>query len=519
MTAQYASRAGLAMDKVHRQLEETNPDPVLVRDAQGKILYANMAFARLFDLNEESITGQIDKEVLSLELLEVLSLVDQRALSTGSLTEHQYDVHRGDLEQSYLIRHVQVQDDGFTCTVFRDITDRVGSVRQMELLKEQAEAASLVKSRFLANMSHELRTPLNSIIGYSELLLEDSALDWEQSNDISRIRRAGAELLQLVDEVLDFSRLESSQADVYPETIRMGEFVQDLRTVIDPMVRRGGNRLVLNLERMPELVRTDPEKLEKILLALLNNACKFTHGGTITLTIEYSHIQQERWISFKVSDTGIGIPSSELMAIFDPFRQVDESSTRNYSGSGLGLNISQQFSRLLGGDIQVNSEPGKGSVFTLRIPDMRDEETPEPDTDPVDRRPESLSGSDKPLALVIEDNREASDLISRHLMRQGCRVAAAMEGVTGKEMAVELEPDVVTLALEMQFIDGWAVLQHLKADSRTREIPVVICSNIDERKRGFARGIAGYLRKPVTATAVRQLLEELPGLKDKLKPA
>ncbi|MBD3647453.1 MAG: response regulator [Pseudomonadales bacterium] len=507
-------RLNAGMEKGSDLLQEVNPDPVFVRDPDGNFLYANRAFCDLFNLEGDEVEGRNANDVLPAEFLKGLWEIERAARLSGQLEEGQLHTPLDDESRSFLARHMVVSEGAApvaSCTVLRDISDRVEAVRQVEALKEEAVNASMIKSRFLTNMSHELRTPLNSIIGYSELLLEESPReDWEME-DIRKIRTAGSDLLRLVDEVLDFSRLESSQADIYLERVEIGALTKDLQAVIQPLVDRGDNRLGIDLTDAPAFLRTDPNKLERILLALLNNACKFTQGGQILLRVSEETINGRSHVAFEVSDTGIGIPSSQLAIIFDPFRQIDESSTRSYGGNGLGLNISQQLSKLLGGGIRVKSTPGKGSTFTLSIPDS----TEMSDDNPGAKKVKSPQRSDdQPLVLVIDDIEEAADLIARHLTRLGCRVAIASDGVQGKEMAAELLPDAITLSLEMQFIDGWVVLEHLAVDRKTRDIPVIVCSNLDERKRAYGRGVAAYVMKPVSAVALEEALNRIPELNE-----
>lgn len=505
------------MEKIRHLLQKVNPDPIFVRDSDGRILYANLAFCELFGVGEDQVEGCQAKDLLPEEFVNVLEDLERSARLDGGLQETQLRAPMEDDERSFLVRHTAIiegRTEHGSFTILRDISDRVEAVRQIEALKEEAVNASLIKSRFLTNMSHELRTPLNSIIGYSELLLEESGReDWELE-DIRKIRTAGSDLLRLVDEVLDFSRLESSRADVYLEQIDIDALIKDLQAVIQPLADRGDNRLGIDLGDSPRTIRTDHNKLERILFALLNNACKFTHAGHIMLRVSSESVNGRSRVAFEVSDTGIGIPSSELAVIFDPFRQVDDSSTRNYSGSGLGLNISQQLARLLGGSIRVKSTPGNGSTFTLSIPDVA-----EVAGDGTGAAEETIARGDsdvQPLVLVIDDNQEAAELISRHLTRLGCRAVIASDGVRGKHLAGDLMPDAITLALEMRYIDGWILLEHLSVDRRTRDIPVIVCSNLDERSRAFARGVASYVMKPVKASALRDALDRIPAIKERI---
>ena len=255
-----------------------------------------------------------------------------------------------------------------------DVTDRLQAEAEMYKAKEAAEAASLAKSQFLANMSHELRTPLNAIIGYSEILQEE-ALDLGEKNfvsDLERIHNAGKLLLTLINDILDLSKIEAGHAELELETFDVSEVVQNVARTVEPLFVPNTNRLNVECPNNIGKLYSDQIKLTQILFNLLSNAAKFTQKGTITLSVERIKNNENSWDSeqliFKCTDTGIGITPEQLQKLFQPFTQADASTTRKYGGTGLGLAIVQKYSQMLGGDITVNSELGKGSTFTLILP-------------------------------------------------------------------------------------------------------------------------------------------------------
>jgi signal transduction histidine kinase len=246
----------------------------------------------------------------------------------------------------------------------------------LKTAKESAEAASYAKSAFLANMSHELRTPLNAILGYSELTIEDldnAGLE-ELSGFVQKIRLSGEHLLKLINDILDLSKIEAGKMDLYLETFDLAPLVEEVSTMIRPAIEKNHNQLILPTMGGLQL-HTDRMKVRQILLNLLNNATKFTENGTITLTITPTQPKEGggALMNFTVTDTGIGMSPDQTNKLFRDFSQVDSSSTRKYGGTGLGLSISRRFAVMMGGDVSVTSELGKGSAFTLTLPQMLDD--------------------------------------------------------------------------------------------------------------------------------------------------
>ncbi|MFY0536033.1 sensor histidine kinase [Nannocystis pusilla] len=225
-------------------------------------------------------------------------------------------------------------------------------------------------SSFLANMSHELRTPLNAIIGYSEILLEDTARPdlRELHEDLGKIHGSAEHLLALISDILDLSKIESGKMDINLEAFQLGDVLGSVMSHLAPLAERNGDTLKLRCARDLGEIKTDRTKLHQILSNLLSNACKFTHNGRIELSIRIQAEGGRSWYRFEVSDTGIGIAPDVLERLFAPFVQADSSTTRKFGGTGLGLAISRHYARMLGGDITVRSQPGVGSVFTLRLP-------------------------------------------------------------------------------------------------------------------------------------------------------
>ena len=241
---------------------------------------------------------------------------------------------------------------------------------ELKRAQEAAEAANQAKSAFLANMSHELRTPLNAILGYSEMLQEEAEdLEIEEFiPDLEKIHTAGEHLLMLINDVLDLSKIEAGKITIYKETVELAQLVKEVVGTIQPLVDKNRNELLVDLAEEIGSIYTDLTKLRQTLFNLLSNACKFTDQGTISLRCKRETQGEDEWIVMSIADTGIGIAAENIDNLFEAFTQADASTTRQYGGTGLGLAISRRFCRMLGGDITVDSGPGRGSTFTVRLP-------------------------------------------------------------------------------------------------------------------------------------------------------
>ena len=379
-----------------------------------------------------------------------------------------------------------------------------------------AEEANRAKSEFLANMSHELRTPMNAILGYSEMLIEE-AEDLEQEDfipDLKKINQAGTHLLALINDILDLSKIESGKMEAFAEEIDINTLIDEVSGTTQPLMEKNNN--TLSIERGKELGKAhqDLTKLRQTLFNLLSNAAKFTHDGTITLHANRIEQAGVDWLTLAVSDTGIGIAADKIEHVFKEFTQADGSTTRDYGGTGLGLAISRRFCQLLGGDLNVHSELGEGSTFSIRIPAILPEEHdlhPSADTiataDMAEAELESLrKAGPGSMILVIDDDPEACEIIERYLTKDGYSVATATSGEQGLRLAHEIQPAAITLDVMMPDMDGWSVLRVLKADPALRAIPVIMLSMIDDRTRGYSLGAVDYLTKPVDREQLNKTL-------------
>jgi GAF domain-containing protein/CheY-like chemotaxis protein len=368
--------------------------------------------------------------------------------------------------------------------------------RELEDKGRQLQMADRHKSEFLANMSHELRTPLNAIIGYSEMLQEDAAdLGVEQfTDDLGKINAAGKHLLELINAVLDLSKIEAGKMELYLESFDVAGLVRDIAAVIQPLAAKNGNRLQVRCADDIGLMHADLTKVRQALFNLLSNACKFTEQGTVALTVIRDATPAQDWLVFGVADTGIGMTAEQLARLFEAFIQADAATTRRYGGTGLGLALSRRLCRMMGGDVTAASEAGRGSTFTIRLPARV--AAPAEEAAPPTSAAEGVAPGIGTV-LVIDDEGAVRDLMQRFLTREGFRVVTAAGGEDGLRRARELRPDVITLDVMMPGMDGWAVLTALKADPQVADIPVVMLTIVDDRNLGYALGAADYLTKPI----------------------
>ena len=366
----------------------------------------------------------------------------------------------------------------------------------------QLEMASQHKSQFLSSMSHELRTPLNAIIGLTEMMVTHAArFGTEKAQEpLRRVRGAGTHLLGLINQVLDLSKIEAGKLELSPEPVNLARLIDDVIGTARQLAEQNKNRLIVENQEGLGPLTVDPMRLRQILLNLLSNACKFTKEGEVALRVR-KVVDGSNWIEFAVSDSGIGMTPQQQAKVFEEFTQADASTARQYGGTGLGLAITRKLAQMMGGDVVVASEPGKGSVFTVRLP---------ADADTLPKGSMGLAGSRSPgvdCVLVIDDDATARELIADNLKVEGFSVVTAAGGLEGLKLAKELRPIAITLDVMMPDLDGWSVLAALRQDAELAEIPVIMVTILDEQRRATALGAAGYLTKPIDRHTLQRMID------------
>jgi len=377
-------------------------------------------------------------------------------------------------------------------------------LRELQLKNREAEEANQAKSRFLANMSHELRTPMNAIIGFSEILCErlDEKIDPKSMNFLRSIVSSGRHLLEIINDILDLSKIEAGKMEIFPETFSVRGAIDSVCQVMKGMSTRKNISFAVEVAPDVSEIETDNAKFKQILYNLLSNAVKFSPNDSV-VTIRASKVNEK--IAVEVIDRGIGIAPEHLNAIFEEFRQVDASMSRQYGGTGLGLSLVKRFVQLQGGTIGVTSELGAGSTFTFTLP----------------RRflgatiPSPIVNADGTVVppgnrvLVVEDEEAAWSTLSAYLLSAGYVPIRARHGEEALRLARGMRPIAVTLDIVLPGSEGWDVLRALKNDAATAHIPVVIVSIVDNRELGLAFGADDYFVKPVDWTRLLKRLREL----------
>ena len=378
---------------------------------------------------------------------------------------------------------------------------------ELEIQKLKAEEATTLKSQFLANMSHELRTPMNSILGLTKVILDDAAINEHNKERLQVVHNSGKRLMNLINEILDLSKIESGKMEVNEDEVPINELINELEAFVYPLINAKKLEYKTNCYiDLNTIIKSDRVKISQVIMNLLSNAIKFTNEGSIELEIS----AEEETLTFKIKDTGIGISKENQRIIFEEFRQIDGTNSRKYGGTGLGLSISQKISNLLNGKLELTSEAGKGSTFVFTLP-FNFIEVRKPKQIDAEQNLLSIHSVRKAI-LVIEDVPSVKHTIGQYLNSKGYDAEFADDGKTGIQKAIELKPFAITLDIMMHEKNGWNILNELKEHEETKNIPVILISIMGDKNLGYGLSAYEYMVKPFSTHEFNIILNQLENI-------
>ncbi|NLB87683.1 MAG: response regulator, partial [Syntrophomonadaceae bacterium] len=480
-------------------------ESIIVIDIKGTVLYHNQQANKLFQITEGQIVFDILTKVRDTYDIKKIGQIFEILESGNGWQGEAYFIVNGE-KRIFMNRVDPIMHNNQTkayVVMSTDITELVHN-------REKAEAANLAKSQFLANMSHEIRTPMIGILGAVDLL-EQSITDNTQLEKINNIRECGEDLLEIINDILDVSKIEIGIINLNCENCNVYDLFYRTINMIEPALTEKGLKLHVDIQAISSVsLYLDPYKLRQVLTNLLFNAIKFTSEGTITLKANIDMIDNNHRLIITIADTGIGIPEDYISYIFDPFYQVDNSNSRNYSGTGLGLYICKRLVELMGGTIDINSSVGKGTKFIISLPIEPPVETVEPikqvnhiisHDDTVHFIPRSV--------LVVEDNELNQKIVCEMLKNYGFEVATAKNGLECLQILQNRAFDAILLDMQMPIMDGYETAQLIKKDKNINHIPIIAMTAHamnGDREKCLASGCTSYIAKPFKA---EELVEEI----------
>jgi PAS domain S-box-containing protein len=491
-----------------------SPAAIFLKDLEGRYLFANRSCQDVIGKDRSQVIGKTDYDLLPAPLADTYRAHDQEVMDRGLSLDFEEIGVEEDLQPRVFHSSKFPLRDGTgkpyaLCGISTDITERKRSEQAMSIARREAERANRAKSEFLSRMSHDLRTPLNAVLGFAQLLDMDN-LTADQRESVTQILEAGRHLLDLMNEVLDISRIESGNLSLSPEPVAVAEIVDQVVKLIRPLgTPKQIEVLVAPSAARGRYVRADRQRLNQILLNLMSNAIKYNRqGGRITVSCDDG---EKGHIRINVTDTGAGIRPEKLALLFTPFERLGAEQT-GVEGTGLGLALSRGLAEAMGGKLGVHSEIDHGSTFWVELrsatpvpadPPLRDMRAP------VQRSVDSISGT----ILYIEDNISNVRLVERLLKqrRPGITLLHACDGAVGIDMALEHKPHLIFLDLHLPDTPGEEVLRRLWEDTRTRDIPVAVLSadaTLSQSRRLIATGAKAYLTKPLDVSKMLALIDE-----------
>ena len=495
-----------------RSLLDNIPDPVWLKDTQGRYLNCNRAFAQLLGKTEAEIVGRYELDLVSADIARAFRYNDRVALGSQQPYRHEQWLVAADGKLHMLdtlklaVRDLHEQTYGIL-GIGRDITDKHELITELAKAKEAAEEAARAKSRFLANMSHEIRTPLNAVLGYTQLLMRDSQLAGSQRERLQLILSASQRLLGLINDILDLSKIESGALNLRQEYFDLQQEVSDILSLVRERAEVKGLQLHAQLALpSPFIARGDRQKIGQILLNLLGNALKFTQQGSVSLAVN----ERQDEVEFVISDTGPGISAAELAELFSAFKQG--RSGEDSGGTGLGLTLSRHLAEAMGGSLRLTSAPGEGTQALLRLP-LRNEPVMLGERVNMNHAMQLAPGQSI-NALVVEDDRASCDILVDLLRQIGCRVSAAGDGQAGLALCQQRAFDIVFTDIRMPGMNGLEMFQRLRALKAYSTVPIIAVSASSlEHERSFylQQGFQEFIGKPYAFDDVFAALRRFAG--------
>jgi two-component system sensor histidine kinase/response regulator len=485
---------------------------IYVMDAEGRFLLGNEAFGRLFGVRADELQGKTAAEVLPEDVAGLAAATDREVLTTGMSLQIESEIQAGGTTGTFLtVKFPLLNAAGEVygvCAMANNITERKRSELDLARARDQALAATRMKSEFLANMSHEIRTPMHGLIGMTELLLE-TELDGEQREYAELARSSGENLVALVNDVLDLSKIEAGKLEIDTADFRLGELVEDVCGLMSSRAHERGLQLSALVDAdILGVVRGDEVRMRQVLTNLVSNALKFTHEGEVSVRVrQVAGVADRVAMRFEVADTGIGIQAEELDRLFDSFEQADTSTTRRYGGTGLGLTIARQLTELMGGAIGATSTPGHGSVFHVTVPFERSS------TDPAELEAFQARADLRGVrVLMADDNATSRRIFVHHAQSWGIQAAVAQDGLEAlalmREAAEAGEPfESLVADMNMPGLNGIELARKVRADPALRSAQLLMLSSgVDDRLAARRAGFDNYLSKPVRRGALYDAL-------------
>jgi PAS domain S-box-containing protein len=525
-------------EEYYRALIEKASDLITILDPTGSITYQSPSLSELLGYGDGELIGQsVFSLIHEADAPAVAAVFGDVIASEGTSPEVEFRFLHSDGSWRWLAaRGTNLLSHPTVCGVVansRDITARKEAEAELMRAKEAAEAASRAKSEFLSRMSHELRTPLNSVIGFTNVLRKNKtgALRAQELGYLERISSNGVHLLGLINDILDLAKVEAGKAELEIGTVALDALVAATLGELQGSVRDRAVELRAELPSTLLPLETDEVKLKQVLINLVGNAAKFTERGSVTVAVRAD--AEGRPTRIDVTDTGIGIAPDRRATIFQAFEQAESGTARRYGGTGLGLAISASLCELMGYRVEVTSEVGQGSVFSVYLTPTGAERITTPPAAPAATAteaaaPEAVAPAPRAprpvdpeadfagrLVLVVDDDPDSRILITHWVEEFGCRTVAAESGEEGLRLARERHPGLITLDLRMPGMDGWTTLRELKADPELSSIPVLVVSAVARESRHELSGAADLLEKPVTREEMLRALRRCttPGVR------